>query len=117
MTAEGLRATFGAFADPATDTQSEETDAIVRVVVTREGHRRTYVFDRATGHIVARAEVDRTFESVSSLIASPEFADLRAMAATQQRMLTEIQAAPFLEPELSVTESTPDWSARYLGGD
>lgn len=68
----------------------------------RDGEGREYVLDPANGTIKARHRNNHQYININSLIASTEFADLRALAMTQQRMLRSVGTEPFLEPRLTI---------------
>lgn len=102
MTADDLRTLLGPFADPATPVEVTAGATFLRLRMTREGGEREYLLDTTTGTVKARHDASRQYASVDSLLASADFADIRSMALTQQRLLAEKGGAPFLEPNLRI---------------
>ena len=99
---DDLHRVLGPFADPATPIEIAEAPSGVRVRLVQGGGVRQYFIDRATGLVKASEGVQRQYSSLDSLLASPEFADLRAMASTQQRTLSSAGTAFFLEPNMTI---------------
>ncbi len=85
------------FADPATPFNvTEAADArVIRMV--REGEERHYVV-RANGAVTSRHD-NREHVSISALLASTDFADIRTLRATQRRVLQERMGRSYMAPE------------------
>lgn len=87
------------FTDPATDVIHNESGGKLWIELIRNGKSRSYVIDLASGEAIARHADSRTFATIPSLLASEEFVDLRALRATQRRMLAAKRPDLYIEPE------------------
>ncbi|MGR6806402.1 hypothetical protein ACU6VI_08920 [Sphaerotilus natans] len=87
------------FADPATDVIHNDKDGKLWVDLVRDGVNRSYVIDLFTSATVARHNQDRQYASIQSLLASDEFVNLRAMRATQRRLLASKRPDLYINPE------------------
>lgn len=94
---------FGPFTDPATELVIQEKNDCFIIEMFKDGMQKKYSINQAT-ESVKSLSTDLKYPSINSLLASSEFADLKGMAATQVRMLSEIGGAPFLTPNFSSPE-------------
>jgi hypothetical protein len=97
---------IGSFADPATEVSSNETNASHRVSITRNGEVLECVLDKIAGHVTVRTPTPERFASITSLIASYHFADLRSMADTQKRILKQISESAALPARFDTPDGT-----------
>ena len=108
VSAAEVKSALGSFADPATTVSLDTGSDHARIRLTREGANREYFWDVHSGAIEARHSGLR-FATVDSLLASPEFADLRSMASTQQRTLRQLIDEPFLRPAIVLDTDVSDF--------
>lgn len=87
------------FADPATDVSAKESGGNLWLELVRDGKERSYLIDIQSGATVARHSNGRGYSSIPSLLASEEFANLRAVRATQRRLLGSKNPDHYIEPE------------------
>lgn len=87
------------FADPATAVTHVESGGKVWIELVRNGEDRAYAIDLNSGEATARHAENRSFVSISSLLASEEFVNLRAMRATQRRLLVAKRPDLYIDPE------------------
>lgn len=87
------------FTDPATDVSHNESGGKLWIDLIRNGKNRSYVIDLGSGETIARHADGRTYASIPSLLASEEFVDLRALRATQRRILAAKRPDLYIEPE------------------
>lgn len=102
MDIEDVKAVFTPFADPATTVGIDQTESGTRVQLVRDGARKTYYVEASTGLVQARDSDGREYISLDSLLASEEFSDLRNLASTQLRLLTDEAQSLYIEPNLSM---------------
>ncbi|WP_146229505.1 hypothetical protein [Pseudomonas soli] len=95
-----LKDIFGPFTDPATELTLQEKNNRILIEMFKDGEQKQYSLDQKTESIKSLS-TNLNYPSINSLLASSEFADLKGMAATQIRMLTEIGNKPFLTPNFS----------------
>ncbi|HCR1337646.1 TPA: hypothetical protein ONA26_003214 [Pseudomonas aeruginosa] len=94
---------FGPFSDPATEIVIQENNDCLLVEMFKDGSKKKYSFNKKTESITSLS-TKLNYPTIDSLLASSEFADLKGMAATQVRMLSDIGKAPFLTPNFSSPE-------------
>lgn len=87
------------FADPATEVTQREVGGKLWVELVRDGKDRSYLIDIQSGGAIARHNENHAFSSVQSLLASEEFVNLRAMRATQRRLLASKRPDQYIDPE------------------
>lgn len=97
MTAVDYVEIFGPFADPATEISVTESGRELIVGLYRDGEHRKYSVG-LNNEVFRNVQSKRKYPNLNSLLASSEFADLKALAATQSRMLAPIGEAAFLSP-------------------
>lgn len=95
-----LREIFSPFADPATELVIEDQKSTTSLSLFKDGEYKTYILYKANETIKSKSTKIK-YSNINSLLASNEFADLRAMAATQVRMLSTIGESLFLTPNFS----------------
>lgn len=111
MNAPELYQEFARFSDPATPFTFSESGNSYIVEMVKSGQSRQYQIDKRNGQIRARHAQDRLFVSAKSLLASEEFADLRAFSDTQRRILGEKKLEDLIDPTGVVD---PDGAAEKL---
>jgi hypothetical protein len=117
LTLDELKETLVPFSDPATEFAAEASNANFRVRLTHDGSTREYFVDRTNGSVEQRLPDTRRYQSLNSLLASPELADLRFMADNQRRLLEGLSAEPQIPVQLTLGDadgSIADLRA-YLG--
>lgn len=85
------------FSDPGTTSKIECANNKIRIKMVRFGDDRDYIFDVISGRVEARHSGER-FVNISSLLASNEFADLRAFANTQRQVLLKKNLESLIAP-------------------
>jgi hypothetical protein len=85
------------FADPGTAPSVTVNNSKIRVKIIRFGEERDYIFDTTNGKIESRHN-NKKFVNVASLLASEEFADLRAFANTQRQALLSKKLDALIPP-------------------
>ena len=98
---EAIHAIFAPFADPATNTKVKASAQTSVVTMMRNGQERTYVV-KSDGACEVRGGRDVRYPSIRSLMASRHFANLRAMAQTQSRILQSIGEASWIPPRIAI---------------
>lgn len=91
------------FSDPATPFEHEVSGDKLRIKMVRDNDRE-YFFSFSDGTVLAVHDGRRRYASLASLLASPEFIDIRRIKSNQRRMLAQKYEengsdVPFLEPE------------------
>lgn len=99
LSAEQLVRDLRLFADPATELAHKESGGKLWVELIRDGRDQSYSIDLASGESIARHNRNRSYASIQSLLASEEFVNLRAMRATQRRLLASKRPDLYIEPE------------------
>jgi hypothetical protein len=99
---EELRTILGPFADPATHFQVTDDGQHLNAEIIRDGEKRSYRIEVQGSGAAVRMETGQRFAALDSLLASAEFADLRGMVITQERLLGKAGTEAFLEPNLRV---------------
>jgi hypothetical protein len=97
--AQSLSRDFTSFADPATDLRVTSGTSGCRLEIVRHGVNHDYFMTYRDGSIVARHAKNRKVASVRSLLASPDFADIRGLAMTQVRMHRDFDVEGQIPPE------------------
>lgn len=97
-TASTIQRDLSRFADPATDFKVSEATSGVRLQLVRNGVQQDY-FISSDGSVIARHTKNRRYTSLRSLIASPEFADIRGFATTQARLYKDFDIESLIPPE------------------
>lgn len=96
---QALHRDLAPFADPATDVRLTESTKTTRLQMTRNGHPTDYLLAHDDGSVIARHANNRKFVSLRSLLASPDFADIRALLATQKRIYHDFDTESLIPPE------------------
>lgn len=73
------------FADPFTDSRIKSTAKGIRIFLVRGGREYELNVDMSTGRVSSPSKKALAFNSINSLLASQEFADLPSLVRTQQR--------------------------------
>ena len=87
------------FADPATEVHLQETQKISRMKMIRNGQDFDLLLSNDTGEIHARHANNKKYSSLRSLLASPDFADIKSLVATQNRILSDFDIDSQIPPE------------------
>jgi hypothetical protein len=90
---------FKPFADPATDLKLERGTQGARLQMFRNGVEHDYFFNLSDGSATARHLKGRRFPAIKSVLASPDFADIKSLAATQARMFRLFSVDKLIPPE------------------
>jgi hypothetical protein len=96
------------FSDPATAFELDEGHRDIRIKLVRDGRQLEYMINRETGELNARHDHDRAYSSLTSLIASSDFANIRQLAATQRRMYQSYMDTPWIEAEGRLVDTLHD---------
>lgn len=99
ISADQLRRDIMPFTDPATELRVNEGTHGIRAQFIRDGLEHDYFIDVRDQTVVARHAKGRKFISLRSLLASPDFADIRGLASTQQRILKDFAPETLIPPE------------------
>src|SRR4051812_21261712 len=97
--AAALRKDLAAFTDPATELKITEGSLGLRIELIRNGSEHDYYLDLKDMTLAARHQRGRKYPNVRSLIASSDFADIRAFASTQTRIHKSFDAEGLIPPE------------------
>lgn len=87
------------FADPATDVKLTESSKTSRLQIVRHGQSHDYLLTHEDGSVLARHANGKRFIGLHSLLATTEFADIRNLVATQNRMFRDFDPESLLPPE------------------
>lgn len=99
MNAQQLVRDLRLFADPATEVTQKESGGKLWIELVRDGRDRSYSIDLQSGGSIARHNEGQGYSSIQSLLASDEFVNLRAMRATQRRLLASKRPDLYIDPE------------------
>ena len=91
-TAAQLKRDFAPFVDPATTLNITEGSHGLRIQLIRNGVDHDYFLTLSDKTVMARHIKGRKYPNVRSLFASNDFADIRALAATQVRLSRDFTA-------------------------
>ena len=105
MNENTLKSIFAPFSDPKTNISTTQSGNYISFKIIRNGEELKYLLDRTTGKVTSRYNKSKAYISIDSLLASPEFANIRMMAINQKRILCDLDKEPFLEPNLSIEPS------------
>jgi hypothetical protein len=94
-----LRRDFIPFIDPATEFRVMEGSHGIRFQFVRNGIDHDYFIDFADQSVIARHLRGRKYASVRSLLASSDFADIKALTSTQLRILKNFDIEKLISPE------------------
>lgn len=94
------------FCDPFTDISQKPVAGKKRLLITRNGRELTLDIDVVTGRILAKHRAVE-FKNLRSLLASPDFADMRRFVETQQRFYKKSK-------DTSVIASEIDYSGKII---
>lgn len=94
-----LKRDLAPFADPATDIKLTESSKTSRLQLVRNGLSLDYLLLHDDLSLLARHAGDKKIISVRSLLASPEFADIRNLVATQNRIYRDFDVETLIPPE------------------
>jgi hypothetical protein len=97
--ASSLQRDLGTFIDPATELVVGKGTQGVRLQFVRNGYEHDYFYNSNDETITARHLKNRKFANVRSLLASPDFADIRGFASTQARMHRDFHDERLIRPE------------------
>src|SRR5689334_21529379 len=111
-----LQRDFTPFIDPATDLRIGTGTHGARLQFIRNGVEHDYFYEFATRSATARHAKGRKFSNIRSLLASPEFADIRGLAATQARTHRNTDLGALIPPEgeINTERLTKTSLTRYL---
>lgn len=87
------------FSDPATQTNLKQTGKTSLLEITRHGQVHKYLLVHEDGSLLARHAGDKKYVSVGSLLASPDFADIRNLITTQSRIYRDFDIEKLIPPE------------------
>ncbi|GKS74219.1 hypothetical protein AVME950_05005 [Acidovorax sp. SUPP950] len=93
------------FCDPFTDIVQQPVKGKKRLTITRNGRDLTFDIDLSTG-VVSGKNRSIEFKNIRSLLASPDFADIRRYAETQQRSFKSIKEISILESQIEYSKKT-----------
>jgi hypothetical protein len=97
--ADQVRKDLAAFVDPATELRITQGTSGIRVELIRNGIEHDYYLDLKDQTLSARHLRGRKYQNLRSLIASSDFADIRAFAATQTRLHKDFNSDRLIPPE------------------
>lgn len=110
MDPKDIQRDLALFSDPATDFEFKTAGDQSRARLVRRGEQRTYFINHVSGQIHSQHYQQR-HQSLKALLSSDEFADLRAFAATQRRVLASKKLGSLIDPAGVVN---PDTAPRDL---
>lgn len=87
------------FSDPATQTVLKQSSKTSLLEITRNGQVQKYLLMHEDGSLLARHAGDKRYVSVASLLASPDFADIKNLILTQLRIYREFNVEKLIPPE------------------
>lgn len=87
------------FSDPATQTNLKKTNKTSLLEITRNGTLHKYLLMHEDGSLLARHANDKKYVSLGSLLASPDFADIRNLWTTQSRIYRDFDIENLIPPE------------------
>jgi hypothetical protein len=96
---EAFQRDIASFADPATELKLSQATKTSRIQLVRNGQQHDYLLTHEDGSVVARHAGNKKFINVRSLLASPDFADIRSLVATQNRMYREFDSEKLIPAE------------------
>lgn len=96
---QAMQRDIAPFADPATEIKLTESSKTSRVQLVRHGQSHDYLLTHEDGGIHARHANNKKFIGLHSLLASPDFADIRNLIATQNRLYRDFNAEALIPPE------------------
>jgi hypothetical protein len=96
---QALQRDLAPFADPATDIRLTESSKTSRLQFVRSGQPLDYLLLHEDGSLLARHANDRKYVGIHSLLASSDFADIRNLVATQNRIHREFDLESLIPPE------------------
>jgi hypothetical protein len=99
ISADQVRKDLAAFADPATELKITQGTSGIRIELIRNGVEHDYYLDLKDQTLSARHLRGRKYQNLRSLIASSDFADIRAFAATQIRIHKGFDSERLIPPE------------------
>lgn len=94
-----LRRDIAPFVDPATELKITEGGHGLRLQLVRNGTEHDYFISLTDQSITGRHVKGKKFAGIKSLLASPEFADIRGFAGTQVRMFRNFDVDALIPPE------------------
>ena len=94
------------FCDLATELDIIESKDSVRVKLTRNGIDHDYLIEKETGKITARHINDTNYPSLTTLLGSEHFSDIKSLVETQKRVYSEFTDKKIINPE-GFIESEP----------
>lgn len=87
------------FSDPATQPILKQASKTSLLEMIRNGTAHKYLLIHEDGSLLARHAGDKKYVSVGSLLASPDFADIRNLMATQSRIYRDFNIEKLINPE------------------
>lgn len=90
------------FADPATEVKLTESSRTSRLQLFRHGQPHDYLLTHEDGSIHARHANNKKIVGLHSLLASVDFADIRSLIATQNRIYREFDLEALIPAEGSL---------------
>ena len=98
-TGQSLQRDLAPFADAATDVKLTESSKTSRLQFVRNGLQLDYLLLHEDGSLLARHANDRKYVGIHSLLASSDFADIRNLIATQNRVYRDFDLERLIAPE------------------
>ena len=96
---QALQRDLAPFSDPATEIRLTESTKTSRLQFVRGGQPLDYLLVHLDGSLLARHANNRKYVGVHSLLASPDFADIRNLVATQNRIHRDFDLESLITPE------------------
>lgn len=96
---EALQRDLAPFSDPATQTNLKQTEKTSLLEITRNAQVHKYLLLHECGSLLARHAGDKKYVNVGSLLASPDFADIRNLVATQSRIYRDFEIDALIPAE------------------
>ncbi|HBP1012163.1 TPA: hypothetical protein L5R05_006042 [Pseudomonas aeruginosa] len=90
-----------AFSDPFTDSKIKNPAGKRRVELTRNARELAFDIDKTSGRISSRHR-KADYQNLKSLLASPEFCDIRRLADTQHRYYSRQEHSPEIPAEITI---------------
>lgn len=96
---QAMQRDMAPFADPATEVKLTESSKTSRIQLIRHGQTHDYLLTHEDGSIHARHANNKKFIGLRSLLASSDFADIRSLIATQNRIYRDFDPEALIPPE------------------
>jgi hypothetical protein len=96
---QAMQRDMAPFADPATEVKLTESSKTSRIQLVRHGQAHDYLLTHEDGSVHARHANNKKFVGLHSLLASADFADIRSLLATQNRIFRDFDPEALIPPE------------------